>query len=84
MGYDQGRGMASNKELTVNSDLALHFCDPHNSWQLGSNKYMNGLERHYLRKGTYISGYAQQQDAIADEISARPRKERGESCPLAV
>lgn len=85
MTYDQGREMALHKMLTIQTGIAVYFCDPHSPWQRGSNENMNGLVRQYLPKGTDLSGYTQQQlDAIADEINARPRKGLGVRCPLAV
>jgi IS30 family transposase len=85
MTYDQGREMALHKQLSVNTGIAVYFCDPHSPWQRGSNENINGLVRQYLPKGTDLSGYTQQQlDAIADQINARPRKGLGVRCPLAV
>jgi transposase, IS30 family len=83
--YDQGREMALHKKLTVNTGVAVYFCDPHSPWQRGSNENTNGLVRQYLPKGTDLSGYSQQQlDAIADEINNRPRKGLGVRSPMAV
>jgi transposase, IS30 family len=46
---------------------------------------MNGLVRQYLRKGTDLAGYSQEQlDAIADEINNQPRKGLSVRSPLAV
>jgi IS30 family transposase len=46
---------------------------------------MNGLLRQFLPKGTDLSVYSQAQlDAIADQISNRPRKGLGVRSPLMV
>ena len=83
--YDQGKEMALHKQLTINTGMAVYFCDPHSPWQRGSNENTNGLVRQYLPKGTDLSGYSQEQlDAIADEINNRPRKGLGVRSPLAV
>ena len=85
MTYDQGREMALHKQLSLNTGIAVYFCDPHSPWQRGSNENMNGLVRQYLPKGTDLSVYSQEQlDAIADEINNRPRKGLGVRSPLAV
>lgn len=63
----------------------MHFCDPHSSWQRGSNENTNGLVREYLPKGTDLSGYSQEQlDAITDEIINRPRKTLNAHSPLGI
>lgn len=83
--YDQGKEMALHKQLTINTSMAVYFCDPHSPWQSGSNENTNGLVRQYLPKGTDLSGYSQEQpDAIADEINNRPHKGLGVRSPLAV
>ena len=65
--------------------MAVYFCDPHSSWQRGSDENINGLVRQYLPKGTDLSIYSQQQlDAIADQINNRPRKGLSIRAPLAV
>lgn len=83
--YDQGKEMALHKQLTVNTGVAVYFCDPQSPWQRGSNENTNGLVRQYLPKGTDLSIYSQEQlDAIADEINNRPRKSLGVRSLLAV
>lgn len=77
--------MARHKELAVNANIAVYFCDPHSPWQRGTNENTNGLVRQYLPKGTDLSGYSQEQlDAIADEINNRPRKTLNAYSPLEV
>ena len=37
--------MALHKMLTVNTGVAVYFCDPHSRWQRSSNENTNGMVR---------------------------------------
>lgn len=43
--YDRGRDTALHANLTERTGVAVYFCDPHITWQRGSNKNTNGLVR---------------------------------------
>ena len=67
--------MEQHKQLTINTGMAVYFCDPHCPWQRGSNENTNGLVRQYLPKGTDLSDHRQAQlDGITDEINILARK----------
>lgn len=67
--------MDQHAKNTQNSGVAIYFCDLPSLWQRGRNENINGLLRHYLPKGTVISGYSQEEpDAIAFEFNMRFRK----------
>lgn len=40
--WDQGIELAEHVRLTVQVDLPVYFCDPHSSWQRGTNEKTNG------------------------------------------
>jgi IS30 family transposase len=83
--YDQGKEMSRHKDLTAVTGVAVYFADPHSPWQRGSNENTNGLLRHYLPKGTDLSGLTQEElDAIAWKLNTRPRKLHGFRSPIEV
>ena len=70
--------MAEHASFTVKTGIDVYFCDPHSSWQQGSNENTNGLLCQYFPKGTDLSGYTQAElDAVADEFNNRPRETHG-------
>ncbi len=73
--WDRGKEMAEHKRFTLETDVAVYFCDPQSPWQRGSNENTNRLLRQYFPRGTDLSVHSQERlDEVAREMNQRPRK----------
>ena len=81
--WDQGPEMRNWKQVRLDADIDVFFCDPHAPWQRGSNENTNGLLRQYFPKGTDFATVTDAQlDAVADELNDRPRKRLAFAKPI--
>ena len=46
--WDQGPEMRDWKQVAVDADIDIFFCDPHAPWQRATNENTNGLLRQYF------------------------------------
>ena len=80
--WDQGPEMAGHVRFTVDTGLAVYFCDPRSPWQRGSSENTNGLLRQYFPRGQSLARVTQDElDRVADELNGRPRQTLGWHSP---
>lgn len=74
--WDQGSEMrGAHRDIAIDHDLSVWFCNPHSPWERGTNENTNGLLRQYFPKGTDLSVHsAAYLDEVADALNNRPRK----------
>lgn len=73
--WDQGCEMAAHRQIAIDADVQVFFCDPASPWQRPTNENTNGLLRQYFTKGSDLSVHpASHLAAVAAELNDRPRK----------
>lgn len=73
--WDRGKELVQHRQFTVDTNVAVYFCDPQSPWQRGSNENTNGLLRQYFPKGRSLADVTQAQlNAVATQLNQRPRK----------
>src|SRR2546427_2809130 len=80
--WDQGSEMAQHERFTVDTGVAIYFCDPSSPWQRGTNENTNGLLRQYFPKGHSVARITQAElDLVAAQMNERPRETLGWRTP---
>ena len=70
--WDQGPEMRDWKQVAVDADIDIYFCDPHAPWQRGTNENTNGLLRQYFPKGSDLASSADDLDWVAANSTTDP------------
>jgi IS30 family transposase len=72
--WDRGSEMANWRDISLQLNAPVYFCNPHSPWQRGSNENTNRLLRFWFEKGTDLSGYTKADlKRIQDTLNRRPR-----------
>ena len=80
--WDRGSEMSQHMQFTIDTGVAVYFCDPHSPWQRGTNENTNGLLRQYFPKGKSLAGATQSElDEVAGRLNGRPRETLGWRSP---
>ena len=83
--WDQGKEMAEHAQFTLDTQIAVFFCDPHSPWQRGSNENSNSLLRQYFPKSADLSVYTRAElTAVARQLNNRLRHTLGWMTPAEV
>jgi IS30 family transposase len=73
--WDRGPEMAHHAGFTIDTGVAVYFCDPRSPWQRGTNENTNGLLRQYFPKNTDFRQIPLDElDRVAASLNGRPRQ----------
>lgn len=71
---DRGSEMAGWRDIELQLQAPVYFCDPHSPWQRGSNENTNRLLRFWFEKGTDLGVHTKADlKRIQDILNQRPR-----------
>jgi IS30 family transposase len=80
--WDRGSELGAHKQLAMDADIDIFFCDPHSPWQRGTNENTNGLLRQYFPNGQDVARHDQRYlDRVARQLNSRPRETLGWRTP---
>lgn len=73
--WDQGIELHRHRQIQIDANIDIYFCDPRSPWQRPTNENTNGLLRQYFPKGTDLSVFSPEDLAYVEwEMNDRPRK----------
>ena len=80
--WDQGVEMAQHRRFSIDTGVAVYFCDPQSPWQRGTNENTNGLIRQFFPKGTDLVNIPEHRfTKVQQLLNDRPRKRLGYRSP---
>jgi GNAT superfamily N-acetyltransferase len=83
--WDQGSEMGQHVQFSIDTGIAVYFCDPHSPWQRGTVENTNRLLRQYFpHRANYSPLTEADLDLVTDELNQRPRKTLGYRTPAEV
>jgi IS30 family transposase len=72
--WDRGGEMANWRDINLQLQAPVYFCDPHSPWQRGTNENTNRLLRFWFEKGTDLRVHTKADlKRIQDTLNKRPR-----------
>jgi IS30 family transposase len=72
--WDRGSEMASWRDIKLQLQAPVYFCDPHSPWQRGTNENTNRLLRFWFDKGTDLRVHTKADlKRVQDTLNKRPR-----------
>jgi IS30 family transposase len=72
--WDRGSEMARWRDIELQLQAPVYFCDPHSPWQRGSNENTNRLLRFWFDKGTDLRVHTKADlKRVQDKLNTRPR-----------
>jgi IS30 family transposase len=74
---DSGKEMAEHKLFTEETKMQVYFCDPHSSWQRGTNDNTNMLIRDFFPKQTDFSKFARRNQECSETFEREAKKNIG-------
>jgi IS30 family transposase len=74
--WDRGVELADHERFTMETDIAVYFCDPQGPWQRGSNENTNRLLYQYFPKGPDLARHSQAElTKVARRLNERPEND---------
>lgn len=72
--WDRGSEMANWRDIKLQLQAPVYFCDPHSPWQRGTNENTNRLLRFWFEKGTDLNVHTKADlKRVQDKLNTRPR-----------
>jgi IS30 family transposase len=72
--WDRGSELAEYRQIQLQLQAPVYFCDPHSPWQRGSNENTNRLLRFWFAKGSDLRVHTKDDlQRVQDLLNKRPR-----------